>query len=414
MLLLLLLTLDVREALDLAAKQNPEVVAARLRVAESEAVAAASRAALKPQLNGYVRSAWQVSDLRGIGLAIPGFNERIGPYSTFDARPQFSQTLFDASLLAGTRASRERARQSAEDAAAIRERTLGAVLQLYLQAKQADSQRRAAAARVETAEAVLRQVQETVTAGTANQLDLARAGQQLEREKTALIAAQRDRDILTTLLVRTLGMQPAGPVELADLPVPADPPATLKEALAARPEMKALASRRKVLEFELQQAARQRWPKFAATADAGAFGASPVDATSTYVVAGTASVPLWTSGRIENEIKAAKLRLEQWEQDHRQLENSIAQEIAEAELERRAAEEAEGTTRRAAAAAREALELARLRYQAGLTTNLDVVTAQGNLAQSEEEEIRTRYDALLARARQAQARGDVRSFLPLN
>jgi outer membrane protein TolC len=41
-----------------------------------------------------------------------------------------------------------------------------------------------------------------------------------------------------------------------------------------------------------------------------------------------------------------------------------------------------------------------------------VVTAQSNLAQSEEEEIRNRYDLLLARARLAQARGDVLSILP--
>jgi len=410
MLLLLLLMLDVREALDLAAKQNPEVLAARLRVAENEALAAASRSALKPQLNGCLQSAYQVTNLQGIGLAIPGLSERIGPYSTFNVRPQFSQTLFDASLLSGTHAARERARQSAEDASAVRERTLAAVLQLYLQAKQADSQRRAAAARVETAQAVLLQVKETVNAGTANQLDMARAEQQLEREKTVLIQARRDRDTLTTLLVRALGMQSADPVELSDLPALADPPTTLKAALETRPEMRALAARRRVLELELQQASRQRWPKLTATADAGAFGSSPSNTTSTYVVAGTAIVPIWTSGRMDYEIKAARLRLEQWEQERRQLENSIAQEIAQAEVERRAAEEAGESTATAARAAREALALARLRYQAGLTTNLDVVTAQGNLAQSEEDEIRTRYDALLARARQARARGSVITY----
>jgi outer membrane protein len=406
--------LSLREALDLAAKQNPAVLAARIRAAEAQDQAAVVQSALKPQLNGVLQSAYQVSNLQGIGLNFPGLNERIGPYSTFNVRPQFSQTVFDASLIASARAAKARVVQSGEDAASAREQTLAAVVQFYLQAQQADSQSRAAKARVDTAEAVLQQVRDTVSAGTANKLDLARAEQQLERERTALIVANRNRDALTTLLVRTLGFQAGGAIDLAPLPPLSDPTVTLQEALQTRPEMKSLLARRKVLELELQRASRERWPKFNVTADAGAFGSTPADATTTYVVAGTVTIPIYTGGRIENEIKAARLRLDQWEQDRRQLENSIAQEIAQANIERKAAEQAVQSSARAASAAREALELSRLRYRAGLNTNLDVVTAQSNLAQSEEEEIRNRYDALLARARLAQARGDVSSLLKAN
>jgi outer membrane protein TolC len=83
-------------------------------------------------------------------------------------------------------------------------------------------------------------------------------------------------------------------------------------------------------------------------------------------------------------------------------------------VELRAATEAAKVRLAVVGSAKEALELARLRYGAGLTTNLDVVTAQGNLSEAEEEEIHARYDMLLARARLAQARGSVVSFLGAN
>jgi outer membrane protein TolC len=89
----------------------------------------------------------------------------------------------------------------------------------------------------------------------------------------------------------------------------------------------------------------------------------------------------------------------------------VEQEIAQAQVEREAARAALGSSAKAAAAAREALELSRLRYGAGLATNLDVVTAQGEVSETEEEEQRTRYETLVATARLAAAQGDVMAFV---
>jgi outer membrane protein TolC len=123
------------------------------------------------------------------------------------------------------------------------------------------------------------------------------------------------------------------------------------------------------------------------------------------------NVPVWTSGRIENGVKSARQRLAQWEQEKRALVLQVEQEIAQAQVEREAARAALGSSAKAAAAAREALELSRLRYGAGLATNLDVVTAQGEVSETEEEEQRTRYETLVATARLAAAQGDVMAFV---
>lgn len=407
--------LSLEQALEIADRANPDYQLARLQIAGAEAQAAVVKSGLKPQLTAFLQAAYQTTNLQGIGLTFPGVPDRVGPFSTFNVRPQLTQTVFDAQLLANTRAARARVVLTREQSLTVREQVRAAVIDFYLLALQASSRLRAAEARVRSFDAIRQQVADRVEAGSANQLDLARAVEQVERARIQVTYAKRDRDVITTQLVRALGITVTGPAELRPvaqtvaLPLKQDDALAL--AMAERPEMKSVLARRAVLEQELKAAQRERWPKFGIAADAGAYGATIPSVVSTYTVAGTATIPIWTSGRIENEIKGTKIRLEQWEQERRQTELAISQEVAQACLEAQAAETARKSAGLAADAARQSLELAKLRYEAGMTTNLDVVTAQSNLSEAEEEEIRTTFDGLLARARLARAQGDARGFL---
>lgn len=406
--------LTLEQALTIAQSANPQVQLARLQNLENEALALRSRARLGPQLDGIVGGAYQTSNLQGIGLTAPGLPVRVGPYTTFNARPVLTLQALNLPLLSEYRAAKARARESLHDASTAVEQTRLAVIELYLQALQAESRAGASEARRKTAEAVLAQVRDSEQAGTASKLDIARSRQTLEQETTVRIFAARDRDVLVTLLLKAIGVPAERVVALVPLngpgPAPDDRGAIVTQALALRPELRALAERRESLRHDVKRAEQERLPKIAFSGDFGTYGESPAKNLSTYAVGGTMTFPIWTSGRIENDIKAARLRLEQWQQQKRELDNSIQQEITRALVEQEAAENARQAASRAVAAARETLELARLRYSAGLTTNLDVVTAQNNLAQAEEEEIRARYDGLLAHARLARARGDVMSF----
>ncbi len=123
------------------------------------------------------------------------------------------------------------------------------------------------------------------------------------------------------------------------------------------------------------------------------------------------TVPLWTSGRIESDIRAAGIRAQKIDQQVRDVKLRIVQEARQAHMELEAARGALRSAQKSSAASRETLELTRLRVTAGLATSLDTVVAQGRLAQAEDQEIRTRYQFQLAQARMARARGNVRSFL---
>jgi outer membrane protein len=398
--------LTLEQALEAAAKANPDLQRVRLRVLESEAQARVERSALGPQLSAGVMGSYQTTNLAAIGVTGPGVPSRVGPYRVFDARPRLTQNVLDLSLLSSWRAAKQRSGQVAEEAAATNEQTRAAVIEVYLRALAADSRARAGEARVETARALLKQVSDAERAGTSSKLDVARASQQVETEQASLLIARGDRDALVTLLKRTVGLEQTAEVGLEDVTAAAPEPAP-----QVRAEIRAQEAKRRTLVEEKKRAERERWPKLAAFGDYGVLGQDPSQSVSTYLVGASLSFPVWTSGRISNEIKAAQLRIEQADQERRTLDLAVSQEEAQARVERDAAQQALVASARATAAARETLELARLRFGAGLTTNLDVITAQGNLAQTEDQEIRTRYDGLVASARLAQARGDVMAFV---
>ncbi len=397
-------TLTLRSALDAAGRMSPTVQSAQLSILESEAAAMRVKAGYGPQLSLVIGGAYQTTNLQGIGVIFPGFPSRVGPYRTFNARPVLTQTVLDLSLLDEIRASRERIRQVKDEAEVTREATLFAVLQLYLQALEADSRVSAAQARLRTAEGVLAQTMDREQAGAASRLDVERARQEQENERVVVTAAKRDRDVLQSLLVRTIGME--GEVTL-------DPVVETKRVDRAvdRAEVRAFEARLRVETLETRSAERQRWPKLGVAGDYGVLGAGPEQSLSTYAVGATLTVPLWTSRRIESEIAAARLRRQRTEQALRDARLQIAQEMKQARIEEDASLEALAAARRSAAAVKETLELARLRFTAGMGTNLDTVVAQGVVAQAEDQEIRLRYQNQLARARMARATGDVYGFL---
>ncbi|MCC6391496.1 MAG: TolC family protein [Bryobacterales bacterium] len=398
-------TLGLREAMQAAEKLSPDVQLANLRALEGEAVTRNVRSGYQPQAGVSISGGYQAINLQNIGLFLPGFSARTGPFRTFDARPRLTQTVIDLSLLSSIHASREKERELRFDAETRREATLLAVLQIYLQAQQAESRIRATEARRKTAKAVLEQARQFEQAGTASKLDVARAEQQFETESTGVIEARRDRSTLITALLRTIGM-PQEDVTLEPVPQPGKLPAPVE-----RPELRAIAARIRSAALDKQRAGRERLPKLAFTGDYGVAGNGPDRSLSTFGIGATLTIPIWTGGRIEADIQGAKIREEMAQTQRRNIELQIAQEARQAEIDAGAALEALRCAARAASAAREALELARLRFASGIATNLDTITAQGTLAQAEDYEIRIRYDFLLARARLARARGNVYAFL---
>ncbi len=394
-------TLTLQEALDRAAKQNPGVQIARLRLLEQQARTEAVQSAYKPQANIVVGGAYQTNNLQGIGLIFPGFPNRLGPFRTFNARPVVTQTVLDFSLLAGIRAARSEAAAAKLDIEAVREETQAGVISLFLQTFQAQSRLRAAQARLASAEALLAQVKDREQSGGASQLDVARNQQQRQSEQLAVIAAEQELRLLRPALGELLGAPVA-----TDL---AEPVLVMAYPTGARPDIQAQELREQAAQQEVAQAKRERMPRLTAFGDYGALGAGPDRAIGTYNVGATLTIPVWTGGRIEANVEAARQRAEQRKEETRRLRLAADRQAEQAQIAYQEQMRAAAAAAESSDAARKVLDLARLRYESGLATSVDTVTAQAALAESEEAEIRARYGTQLALAQLAFAKGDVRA-----
>jgi len=408
--------LTLRQALELAEKRSPDVELAALRTVEADAQRLVAVSGYQPQLGITVGNTYQTSNLQGLGVILPGAPSRVGPYRVFNGRPQLTAPVFDLSLLSTIHAARERVAESRYDAETVRQTTLLAVLELSLNLFQAESRLAAATARLHTAEAVEQQAQQAAAAGTASQLDLERTRQQFFAEQAAVTQATRDRGVVKAMLRRTIGLESDAAFEIeapelldfAERGMPFD---NIQHGAAeVRSELSALQARIRAAELDRQSAQRERLPKLGFSGDYGVVGAGPDQSLSTYTVGASLTIPVFTGGRIRAKVQEAQAKLSQAEAELRKTRLAVAEEVQQAAIESDAAHEALGAASNATQAARHALELSRLRFQAGITSSVDVATAEDALAQAEDFEIRTRYDWYAAEARLARAEGNVYWF----
>jgi outer membrane protein len=409
-------TVTLRQLLDLAAQRSPQIQLSMLNAAESRIQSEIAASAYAPQLNITTASAYQTSNLQGIGLIAPGVPSRTGAYRVFNARPQLTAPVFDLALLSSIRASRERIVESKFDAESARQTTLAAVLELALNHFQAVSRIEAAEARLRTAEAVYEQAQQAEAAGTASKLDLARTAQQVAAERAALRQASRDREVLRTLLLEAAGLDQSDALELRAPELVSFAPhdrsveRILRGSAEQRSELSAGEARIRAAALDQQSAQRERLPKLGFVGDYGLLGAGPDRAVSTYTAGASVTIPVFTGGRLRAKIAEAQVKERQAETELRKTRLAVEQQVRRAVLESDGAREMLEAYRQATNEARKALELSRMRFGAGLTTSVDVATAQSALAEAEDAEIRTRYEWYAAEARLARAEGDVYWF----
>lgn len=409
--------LSLREAVDLALLQNPEVQIANLAVIEADAGFAQARSQLLPQVGGQVLQRRQTSNLRGIGLSFPGIPALVGPFNVFDARPVVSQSVLDVSMWKVVKAARKRIEQAEAGEEAVRQGTALGVISVYMQALELESRIVASRSRLSSAQAVEQQVRNRYEAGTASRLDLSRAVLQVQSEVAFLRRAEGGRAATLQSLLRLTGQTENADLILTDpLPHAAEPVPDLnlaeKAALTRNPELRAAALAEAASKAEASSSKMQRLPRVAFVADYGANGVTPNASLGTYQYAGVVEFPIFTSGRIQGEIRAAEARRRSAGEALRNGQLRVLSELRSAHAECVAAGDAAAASGEAVVAARENLELTRARYEAGIADSVSVLQAQATLADIENLEIGAIVEREVARARVLFAAGDVLPYLP--
>lgn len=410
------LRLTLSDAVRIALKENPAVLTANLNLAESEQDSLAARSALLPQLGVEVSDSLHRANLAaGFGKPFPGFPLHIGPYYVVQAGPSMSVPLFDLTLWKRYRAARESARGAAADQSTVREENVLLVVSQYLGCLRASADVKAAQSRVQLAKNLYDLASDLQKQGVGIRIDTLRANVQYQNEQQRLITAETTHETSLYGLARLLNLDPRQSIELTDEVRFFETPkynadSSLASALVSRPEMKALEARLRATDYQKQAARAERLPKLAFDGFWAQQGITPTTIIPVYTYEAGISVPLFTGGRIRSEIAVAGLERQKLEQQERDLRARIALEVKTAAAQLEAARHEVDVANLGVKLAAEELDQAGDRFKAGVANNIEVVTAQDELARANDNQIVALYRYNQARADLAHATGQMESL----
>jgi outer membrane protein len=402
--------LTLRQAVQLGLKQNPQRVIAQILVFESDRNSQIARSALLPQA--------------GIGgaAALSQYNIQIvesephrldaGPYQYIDVGPNYSQTLLNLPLMRDYQIGREGAKQARADEKTAREIVVQAVVSQYLLILRALADRDAAEARVALAQRLYDQAAELQKTGIGLNIDTVRANVELQNEKQNLIdadtATRTTRYALAALLdlPRDQEIEATDHLDFYDLPA-LDREALVTQALTARPEIRSFDSQQRIAHLATDAAGEQRLPQIDFSGFWHYQGKHFSDGIPGYTYEISLELPVFTGGRIRAQEAKARLEEQRIAENRRQLEAQIVSDVKTALDQLNAARSSVDVANLGYKLAQDEVAQAQRRFQAGVTTNVEVITAQEALARASDNRIGALYQFNLSRALLARATGEI-------
>ena len=410
------LKLTLKDAVNLALKQNPQVILANLGVSESEQDRMLARAALLPQVDA--RASENVNRLNlaaTIGFRFPGFAEHVGPFFVAQGGVGFTAPVFDLTLWRRYRSSQIGVDSVRAQEVSVREESVLLVVSQYLGSQRAAADVQAAQSRVDLAQALYDQAADLQKNGVGTGIDTLRANVQLQNEKQRLIVARTQLETSLYGLARLLSIEPQRKIELADQVSFFDTPEvsadqTLERAYASRPELREVLTREQRAELDLKTADAARLPKLSLNGLWSEQGLTPSSAIPVYVYQGAIDIPLFTGGQIQAQRAKADLAIRQLRQQEQELRNRIALEVKTAAAQLESARSQVDVANLGVSLAKQEVVQARDRFQAGVADNIEVVTAQDELARASDNQIAALYRYNQSRADLAHSVGQMEAM----
>jgi outer membrane protein TolC len=404
--------LTLEDAIHRALEANLSVLEARARTDEDQGTETRSQAALLPRVSAQTYASYQNRNLRAFGISVPGLPlpSVVGPFSNYDFRIYAQQNLLDLGSLHTWRASQralDADRLTEEDA---RDLIVRVAALLYLNAQSAEARSQAAQSRVTDSTRLLKLAQDRHDAGTATGVDVLRAKVQLANDKQALLEDENQYRQSLLGLARNLGMSPGTPLELAE-PLrylsldQSAPDALVTSALASRADYRSLASQRETL-LEQRRANRSRfYPKVSINGNVGELGRSIGGVATTGLIQGQIDFTVFDRDR-QGEAQQLAARLRSLDDQIGDLRRGVDEDIRAALLNLDSAAQQVGVAAEGQELAKRELQEAQDRFQAGTANNVEVVTAQDELARAEENYILAVSSHVDAKYALARALGD--------
>jgi multidrug efflux system outer membrane protein len=281
---------------------------------------------------------------------------------------------------------------------------VGDVAQLYFDLRELDLELDITRATRESRIETLRIVKLRHEHGLVSDLDVRQA--EIQVDATEAIIPDLERRIAQTenRLSVLLGLYP-GPIRrglsLTAETVPPEIPAGLPSALLERrPDLRQAERQIVAANFRIGEARAAFFPNILLT---GALGVQSLSLSDLFLssarfwqVGPTITLPLYTGGRLTGQLDLARARNEEALIRYAQAVQQAFREVNDALVANQQIQRVLSVLERQLVAARDAMQLAELRYLNGLTNYLDVLEAQRVVFTSEVELVRARRDRLVA------------------
>ena len=391
--------LDLDRCIAIALSRHPDIQAAQGSLRAGDSRIGQARSGYYPQVNGSVGYSRTDPTTRGAQV-----------YNSYSSRLYLSQNLYDFGKTATQVKIQEFNRDSSRsDLDSIRTEVIFGVKQAYFELLRAGRNRDVSRETVEQFRHHLEQAGAFFDVGLKPKFDVTKAEVDLSNAKLTLIKAENAFRLARVTLNNAMGMPEAPDYEVKDRLSSGRQDIDLEEAIRKayerRPDLKAMALKRKSLEQSIELVRKDYYPSLTGSAGYGWGGGDfPLDRGWSF--GAEVSIPLFTGFSTQYEIAEAQANLDVLTANENLLRQAIDQDVRQAWLNMREAAErivaAELTVRQAI----ENLELANGRYASGVGSPIEVTDALVAASNAKLSEISALYDYRIALAGLERAVGE--------
>lgn len=405
-------TLTLEQALEIAAKNNPQYQQAVLGRNRALAQVRAAYGNFLPSADGSFGLGFREGRPQNFGgVNIGATSDILSSSWNIQARSDISWNSFNR--LKSANASLDAADAEVE---AARYNLRSMVTQQFLLALQTQARAAFQDTLVTQQRLQLELAQARAGVGTLTSLDVKRAEVGLGTQEVAALRARNTAEVTKLQLFQQLGVpMPADLVLLADLPMTA-PNFTIEDLLAtardASPSLKAVQAREQVAVAGVRSARGAYTPTLSVSASVSAFtqkivdlppGATPQQIAENrrypfdftrnpYNLSMGLSIPIFDGLGRETRLQEANAQREEAVYNVRRQELQLTADVTSAFVSLQAAYRAAELQARNATTAREALQLAEERYRVGASTFVDLTTARAEYERAETDRIDAVYE----------------------
>ncbi|MBN3922942.1 TolC family protein [Nostoc sp. NMS4] len=388
--------ITLAQALELARRNNHDLQVSLLELQRNKAALREAQAALLPTLGVSTdltrsqSSSGQLQDeLSARNNGFPSNQDQ--PSTSFSGQAQLSYNLYTSGRVQSSIKAAEEQVRFNELAVETQSETIRLnVATDYYNLQQADEQVRIAQSAVLNSEASLRDAEALERAGVGTRFDVLRSQVNLANAQQNLTNARSQqtisrRQLATRIsLPQGINISAADPVQLSGLWNP-----SLEQSIVLayqnRPELQQQLAQRNISEQQRKQALADLGPQVSLVASYDLLDQfdDQVSATDGYSFGVRATLNLFDGGAARARAAQQKANIAIAETQFAEQRNQIRFQVEQAYSTQQSSLVNVQTANTALEQAREALRLARLRFQAGVGTQTDVINSENDLTQAE-------------------------------